>query len=76
MSLSTENVLHHHGIIGTGDTLTDNAREAGVILICHGCGTVTGIDMSVSDESARIATRDSLDLDDWNCCEDENVTVF
>lgn len=80
MAYTLENVLHHHGIVGTGDTLTDNAREAGIIYACHGCGSIGGIDpMTVSPtevEAARRGTRDAIDFDTFECCEGENLTVF
>lgn len=42
--LDITDVLNSHGITGTGDTLTDNARKAGLIYACLGCGSVGGID--------------------------------
>lgn len=39
-------VLTHHGITSatdSEDTATDNAREAGLIYACLGCGSVGGI---------------------------------
>ena len=69
-----ENVLHHHGIMGEGDTLTDNAREAGIIYACLGCGSVGGVPEG-TPEAARIATRECVDRDMW-CCEDATQVIY
>ena len=69
--------LAHHGIClpsDSDDTATDNAREAGLIYACLGCGTVGGIDPT-QGEAARVATRDALDHDEL-CCEDASQVVF
>lgn len=80
MAYTLTDVLHHHNIAGTGDTLTDNAREAGLIWACHGCGSVAGIDpLTVAPgevEVARVGTRDAIDFDAFDCCPDEKMTVF
>lgn len=72
--LNLESVLHHHGITGEGDTLTDNAREAGIIYACLGCGSVGGVPASAG-EDARQTTRDSLDWD-YLCCEDADQVIY
>jgi len=80
MAYTLTDVLHHHGIPGTGDTLTDNAREAGLIWACHGCGSVAGINpLTVAPgevEVARKGTRDAIDFDVFECCEGADLTVF
>ncbi len=74
---SLVSVLAHHCITlptSTPDTATDDAREAGLIYACLGCGSVGGIDPT-EGEAARVATRDALDHD-MLCCEDETQVVF
>lgn len=80
MTTATENlstILAHHGfdVVGkSDDTLTDDARAAGLIYACTGCGTVGGI-LASDGEAARVRTRDNLDLDAL-CCEDANQIIF
>lgn len=82
MSYTLTNVLHHHGIMGEGDTLTDNAREAGIIYACLGCGSIGGIDpMTVAPtevEAARQGTRDCIDWDapESVCCPGSDRVLF
>lgn len=72
---TVENVLHSHGIKGTGDTLTDNARADGIIRACLQCGSVVGIPAGLP-ESHRVATRDSIAWEDAPCCEDGDEVMF
>lgn len=80
MAYTLTNVLHYHGVTGTGDTLTDNAREAGIIWACLGCGSIAGINpLTVAPcdvEPARRGTRDAIDFDAFECCEGEDMIVF
>lgn len=80
MTTNTEaSVLHHHGIEGEGQTLVDNAREAGLIWACLGCGSVGGINPTAplgnhpTFEAARAATRDWAPEGTWECCGDTIV---
>lgn len=74
-----EVIAHHHPEVGgiSGDTLTDFAREQGLIYACLDCGTVGGISTDLgyahalgydSVERARSHTRDNLDVDNL-CCD-------
>lgn len=72
--------LHRHGIHGTGDTLTDNAREAGIVYACLGCGSIGYVDVPdnwpTAREQARIATREAIDWDAFECCIDADTATF
>ena len=69
---TAEAALHHHGIKGEGNSLTDNAREAGVIYVCLGCGSI-GTVPEGTPEAHRIATRDAFE---WDCCEDADTILY
>lgn len=67
-----QEVLAHHGIAGVGGTLIDNAREAGLIYACLGCGSVGGTDPA-EGEAARVRTRDAVE---WDCCPDSDLIIY
>lgn len=76
-------VLAHHGITAAdGQNLIDLAREAGIIHLCLGCGTVAGIDVSadpfpsMSVEDARVATKEAIDWDEFDCCPDADTIIY
>jgi hypothetical protein len=73
-----ESVLAHHGIEGEGVSLIDNAREAGFIYACLGCGSVGTINPDTiapfpTLRAAAAATRDAIEID---CCPDSDLITF
>lgn len=70
-------VLAHHGIVAAGgQNLTDEARAAGLIYACLGCGSVGGTDPS-DGEAARVSTRDAIDPDSFgDCCPDDDTIIY
>lgn len=77
-------VLAHHGIVATpGQNLPDLARAAGLIYACLGCGSVGGINPDAplgehaSVEAARVATRDSIGMEQFeDCCPDDDCIIY
>lgn len=65
-------VLAHHGITGEGDSLIDNAREAGIIAACLGCGTIV-VGPKGSTMAERAVIRDTFDFD---CCDDAETVLY
>lgn len=73
--LTLANVLAHHGfeVVGkSDDTLTDDAREAGLIYACLGCGSIGGVEAG-TPEADRVRTRDAFDFE---CCADNTTILF
>lgn len=66
-----ESVLIHHGILPT----VDDAREAGLIYACLGCGTVAGINPA-DGEAGRIATKNEINWDEFDCCPEFDTILF
>ena len=69
--------LNHHGI-GTPDmsedTLTDTARQAGVVSVCLGCGSIVGMG---SDWEGEEETRKAYaERYDFSCCADSDDILF
>lgn len=85
---TTASVLAHHGIdvVGkTDESIVDDARAAGLIYACLGCGSVGGIDPDAplgdypNVEAARAATKGAiLAVDDeaFDCCPDADTILF
>jgi hypothetical protein len=71
-------VLLHHGVITDATpeaSVTDEARAAGLIHACLGCGSVAAINPA-DGEAARVRTRDHIDWDAYDCCPDADSVLF
>lgn len=65
-------VLAHHALPATAD----DAREAGLVALCLGCGTVTCVTAqptTAETEAQRAWARENLDLD---CCPDADTILY
>lgn len=81
-SLSLVNILAHHGVCAPDaeyPTMVDAARERGVVLACHGCGTVIIAPEGLTTEQYHAEqpwVREVMESGEWDCCENADTTVF
>jgi hypothetical protein len=79
---TTRDVLTHHNIAPVGcsdESLTDYARDHGVLTVCLGCATVTVAPAGYSTEDYHAANpwaREVLDSGAWDCCPDANTITY
>lgn len=73
-------VLGHHGIVAaTTNALVDSARDHGILLACHGCGTVVAAPAGMTTgeyHAEQPWAREVLASGGWDCCPDADTTIF